>query len=1127
MAAPDERCFCGRRARSSRVTLCLLLTSLLWSGIVGGESVAAGQETILTLEAGKAIKRQLSGGEVHAFQITLAPGQRLRLIADQQGIDVTIKIFASQGRQLVEMDSLNSTQGPEIASVVAEQGATYRIEILSASKSVPAGRYELRIEVAAGAEQDRQWIKAQHAYTEGQRLGAQPSAEAQTQSFMQFEDALGNWQALGDKLMAAHALYYLADSRWQQGRLQEALSYYGRARQLALEAGEPREVTIAETFIAKLHSLLGEPRKSLEYYDRALTLWRSLNDTYLEARTLHELGYAYSMLGEAQKALEIYEQALRVWRNLDNRQWTAVTLNNIGGGYEVLGEWQKALEHYDRALALYQAGGDRRSAARSLNNLGFIYEQLSESRKAMEYYERALSEWKAMGDRNEESWTLMNAGFTYARMNAPQKAMELYRQSLQLRRAENDRGGEGIALLLMGDLYASSDPRKALEYYDQSLPLLRAAEDRWREAATLRGLGMIHTDLGDLPQAQDYLNRSLALSLQVGNRSGEAQTLYCLARLESVRADFAAALRRIEPAIALIERTRADVRSQQLRASYFASTQKFYELQIDALMRLHQEHPSEDFDALAVQASERARARSLLELLVESRVDVREGVNAALLERERELTKQLNAKAARQLDMDANSPQLVPLKQEISQIENELEMVRAAIRKDNPHYDALVQPQPLTLGEIQQQLDDDTLLLEYKLGDERSWLWAITNRTLKTYELPKREQIELAVTRFRQHLTARSLAGKGETPLQRRRRIAEADAQLPKAAKQLSEMILDPAAGQFANRRLVIVPDGALHYLAFAALPATESGRAGERESGRAGGREIKQIRNPQSAIRNPLIVDHEIVILPSASVIATQRRELVGRPIAPKLLAVLADPVFHVEDARFGRKAKRPAPATQEPQPASRSIEHPSEEAFGDLARKLPRLPFTLREAERILALAPAGAAFKATGFKASRATALDPELGRYRYLHFATHGLLDSERPGLSALALSMVDENGEPKDGFLRANDVYNLKLPAELITLSGCQTGLGKSVNGEGLVGLTRGFMYSGAARVVVSLWNVNDQATSELMARFYRRMLKGNQRPAAALRMAQVEMWRQMRWRPPYYWATFVLQGEWK
>ena len=1119
MTPPSELRFYRRRARSV-IALCLLLTALVWPVTVDGDQTGVSQETLPTLEAGKTMGRQLSGGEAHAFQLTLSPGQRLRVVVDQQGIDVTIKISTFQGRELAEMDSLNSTQGPEIASVIAEQAESYRVEIRSSSKSAPAGRYEVRIEIVGIAtEQDRQWIEAQQAYSEGGRLSAQPTAEAQTQAIRQFEKALGQWQALGDKLMTAHAFYYLALIHRRLGQLQQSLSYYSQARQLVMETGEAREVTIAETFIANVHALLGEPRKSLEYYDRALMKWRSLNDTYLEARALLNLGAVYAALGEPQKAMEHYDRSLRFWQRLDDRRQMADTLQNIGGGYEILGEWQKALEHHNRALELYQGGGDRRGEARSLNNLGFTYEHLSESRKAMEYYEQAIAAWRVIGDRNEEAWTLMNLGYAYARTNAPQKALECYRQSLKLRQEGRDSLGEGYVLLLMGDLLASSDPGKAVEHYDQALLLLRTTDDPWRKAVALRGLGMVHASLGDLPLARNYLNQALNFFRDGGVRSGEAQTLYGLAVVESVRGDFAAALRWIESAITLAERTRADVRSQRLRASYFGSTQKFYELQIDALMRLHQARPAEGFEALAVQASERARARSLLELLVESRVDVREGVDAALLKRERDLTKQISAKATRQLELGANSPQLAPLKQEISQLENEFEMVRAAIRKDNPHYDALVQPQPLTLAEIQQQLDDDTLLLEYKLGDERSWLWAITNRTLKTYELPKREQIELAAERFRLHLTARSLAVEGETPLQRRRRIAEADAQLPEAAKLLSGMILDPAAGQSANKRLVIVPDGALHYVTFAALPAPESGRAG--------GQERKQIRNPQSAIRNPLIVDHEIVILPSASVIATQRREMAGRPIAPKLLAVLADPVFHVEDERFGRTAKRPATATQDPQPASRSIEHLSEEAFGGLARKLPRLPFTRREADQILALAPAEATFKATGFKASRGAALDPELGRYRYLHFATHGLLDSERPGLSALALSMVDEGGQPQDGFLRANDVYNLKLPVELVTLSGCQTGLGRAVKGEGLIGLTRGFMYSGAARVVVSLWNVNDQATSELMARFYRKMLKGNQRPAAALRMAQVEMWRQGQWRAPYYWATFVLQGEWK
>jgi CHAT domain-containing protein len=168
-----------------------------------------------------------------------------------------------------------------------------------------------------------------------------------------------------------------------------------------------------------------------------------------------------------------------------------------------------------------------------------------------------------------------------------------------------------------------------------------------------------------------------------------------------------------------------------------------------------------------------------------------------------------------------------------------------------------------------------------------------------------------------------------------------------------------------------------------------------------------------------------------------------------------------------------------------------------------------------------------EAVGFKANLATATGPDLSRYRYVHFATHGYFDSEHPNLSGLVLSLVDEQGRPQDGFLGANEIYNLQLPAELVVLSACETGLGKEVKGEGLVGLTRGFMYAGAARVMVSLWSVSDKATSELMQRFYRRLLQDRQRPAAAMRAAQVEMFRQPRWQQPYFWAAFTLQGEWR
>jgi CHAT domain-containing protein len=298
-----------------------------------------------------------------------------------------------------------------------------------------------------------------------------------------------------------------------------------------------------------------------------------------------------------------------------------------------------------------------------------------------------------------------------------------------------------------------------------------------------------------------------------------------------------------------------------------------------------------------------------------------------------------------------------------------------------------------------------------------------------------------------------------------------------------------------AGKRLLVVADGALQYLPFGALPVP--GRAGD----------------PM-----PMAVEHEIVNLPSASVLAVLRRETEGRKLPAKVVAVLADPVFERDDPRL-RVASHDA----------RSAGPDPDAPLGGRAprRGYPRLAATRQEADAIVRLAPEGTALRALGFDASRAAATSPELAQYRIVHFATHGVFDNESPGLSGVVLSMFGERAQPQDGVLRLHDIYGLHLPAELVVLSACGTALGKPVRGEGLVGIVRGFMYAGAKRVVASLWKVDDDATGEMMERFYRGMLVEGRSPAAALREAQVGMWRQERWRPPYYWAAFLLQGEWR
>jgi CHAT domain-containing protein len=478
------------------------------------------------------------------------------------------------------------------------------------------------------------------------------------------------------------------------------------------------------------------------------------------------------------------------------------------------------------------------------------------------------------------------------------------------------------------------------------------------------------------------------------------------------------------------------------------------------------------------------------------------------LERERWLQQQLNDKAVqheRLLGSPSTDKQAAAARTELDALVIQYWELQAQIRAESPRYAALTQPRPLELSEIQREvLDEETLLLEYVLGEERSHLFAVTSASISSFALPGRVQVEQAARRLYDALVARQPSA-GETPARRRARIEKADADYPAAAAALSRMILEPVAGLLSGQRLLIVADGALQYVPFAALP-----RPGQ----------------PANAQAEPLVVRHEIVSLPSASIIPVLRRERAARPSTGRAVAVLADPVFDRQDPRLKGRPAAPVPAAASSLPAD--VTRTARAAgLTDDRGTLARLPFTRDEADAIMALVPGGRGTRAVDFSASRETMLSETVRRARIVHIATHGLLDAERPELSGLVLSLVDQAGRPRDGFLRLHEVYNLDWSADLVVLSACQTALGREIKGEGLVGLTRGFMYGGAPRVVASLWNVNDSATAQLMKRFYAGLLGSKLSPASALRGAQVEMWRRQPARSPYFWAPFVLQGEWR
>jgi CHAT domain-containing protein len=591
-----------------------------------------------------------------------------------------------------------------------------------------------------------------------------------------------------------------------------------------------------------------------------------------------------------------------------------------------------------------------------------------------------------------------------------------------------------------------------------------------------------------------------------------------LARAELGRGNLDTALAQSEAAISLMEWIRTRAGGPELRASYLAIVQNCFELRVDVLSQLHKRDPSSHYAAAALQTSESAHARSLLETLVEAGVDVRRGVAPELLKREQTITEELGAKAteqARLLGQKSTGGLLAQVGKEIKNLSAQYELVEAEIRAASTRYAELIQPQPLSLAEIREQvIDNDTVLLEYFLGEERSYLWAVTSTSIETYELPKREVVETAARRVYELLTARNRRLKFETVGERRDRIVKADADYAAAAGALSQMVLGPATAQLGQKRLLIVSDGALQYIPFASLP----------------------VPGPEglASTYQPLTANHEVVSLPSASTLAVLRRDVTKRKPALKTIAVFADPVFVGDDPRVRDSMTRhkilpasTAVASARPATVRSAVERSALESGWDgEALSMSRLPFTRREAEAIKTLVPAAYRDEEVDFAASLSNATRTDLSQYRIVHFATHGFLNSRHPELSGIVLSLVDEAGRDQDGFLRAHEIYDLKIPAELVVLSGCRTGLGKEIRGEGLIGLTRAFMHAGAARVLVSLWDVNDEATAELMTRFYGRLL-GREKlsPAAALRAAQVSMARDKRWSSPYFWAGFTLQGE--
>jgi CHAT domain-containing protein/Tfp pilus assembly protein PilF len=1060
--------------------LCLVVGLL--SGCMAGVRSAAApsdMERALALRPGMSFSEEIRDGQTRERGVPLGAGTFLFVDVRQVGVDVEVALVGPAGEPLAGAVGAGGPGSIESLALIAKAAGEYRL-VMKPRGPAAAGRLDFEVREARPAEEgDETRVEAVQALAEARRLGAQDSPDAGSLALARARQALSLWETVGDGRGEAEALVEIAHLHSDGGRFEEALAWHEKALEKARASGYAQGEASALANLAYCKRQLKSYGEAVGLYHQALEKWREIGDVSEQGFMFQGLGRVYYRQGDYDRALSAFQESLRLDREARDVLQEAAALTGIGAVHFSRGDLSDALKAFEEARDLSRSMGDTSGELLSEGNIAGIHTRRGQLQKAVEIYTRQIGRVKPQG----EGVLFNNLGAAYLELGDPERALESYERSRDAYHALRDTDGEAAARIAAGwTRQVLGDPRAALKEYEEARGLVR--EESWDLP---HFIGLARLALGEAEAARRSLERALEIARESHSRSREAQTLLALgaarrklgetgpavasftqavelgAEIEypSVVApgllERAAVLRDegrlgdakadVERAIGIIESTRRNIAGQQIRTAYFSSKRSYYDVYVDLLMRLGD-------PAAALDASERAHARGLLDLLAEGRIDVLQGLSPGLRRERDELSDELSKAQAALRESRPGTDEARELRQRLDALYERLEDLDWKVREQNPRY-AQVDPEPLTLEELKKQdLGPDTALLEYALGEERSFLFVVTREGLSSYVLPPAGRIAGQVRRLRTALERESLLTRGA---------------YLESSRQLYQDLVAPAAAALAGKtELVVVPDGALYYVPFEALLMED-----------AGGRSSTDLPY--------LVRRYAVSYVPSASVLAGLRMPRAEPAAGRKRLAAFA-------------------PFT-------------SEAGWG-----LQPLPASRREVERIAALY-GGSALEFLGDRASESTVVsNPAVAAAERLHFATHAQADERHPELSGLVLA--PGGGLGPDGFLQVYEIFNLKLSADLAVLSACQTALGKEVTGEGLVGLTRAFFYAGVPSVVVSLWNVVDGPTPDLMLSFYENLDRLGSR-TRALRQAKLAMIARRGYSHPAYWAPFVLAGEYR
>jgi len=1074
---PDE----GRsRARGAGVRARVLAAAAL----AGSAGCAAAQDIAVALHPGEAHTVELAPGRHGRHRIVVPAGHTAVLSIRQRDAMLQVRVHDGQGdappsstqagraamlRQVLIAQAA-SQWDVDVAAAKPERPASYRIEVGEAHPTRTADR--------VGAAGERAYAEAEALRraaggVEAGRGSADPDAARKA-----YRTAAALWTRVADACAALRAdsglaRLELAQARYRQAQAaaQSALARGCDGSDLALEA----ERAVALRTLAAALGYQGEFEASAQYSERALAAYRRTGDRRFEGVVLGNLSAVYRSLGELQKASQAATDALRIAEQTGDAQGIGFSRDNLASAHLARGEFGRALAIYRQALDDLRRTPHALTEGLVWNELGTLYRRLGEGDDARSAWAHAREVWAASGNRSGLAETWIAEAEAALDDGRAATAAAGFSRALGIARADGLRSLQAQALRGLGRAAtAAGDAPSARRFLHDAAALAAALRETALQVAADQSLGDLEAAERRWPPARARYRAALAGARRSGDASAEAAAAASLARADAATGRLGAAQAAIASALAIVETQRAAIADPGLRTGFFASQHAYYALAIDVEMALDRRFPRRGHAARALETAERARARSLLDLLAERSIAIDAEVDPALLAAER-LAADRQRRLAWRLT-HAPRADAGRLRGDLAAATRELDAARGRLRSADPRYAALAHPVPLSVDAARTQLlDADSAILEYWLGEAQSYLWVLRPEGLEAYRLPPRAEIASAVQALLEAATA-PLHADATVPIERRAALdAAASAATRQRALALAALVLAPERRARWPRQLAIVADAELQRVPFALLAEA----AGDEDA-------------PAPAL------------LPSIAALRSLR-ERPGAAAPCDAAAILADPVFAPDDPRLHGRAGAP-------------------DAGGG---RLPRLAMARDEAQAVARLAAPDRSWLALGFAANRDAVLHARWSDYAIAHFATHALVDARRPELSGIVLSLYDEAGRAQDGYLRADDLYALRMPVELVVLGACESAQGADLPGEGVQSLARAFFHAGARRVVASLWPVDDRAGAAFMQAFYRGLLQANLRPPQALARAQAELRHNPRFAAAYYWGGFVLQGEWR